>query len=59
MATTTSAPPPTWGQRVWEQGLPIAVVLLFTLALWYALTVYLNAPWAHSDRPSARTTGLA
>ena len=46
MATTTSAPPPTWGQRVSEQGLPIAVVLLFTLALWYALTVYLNAPGA-------------
>ena len=46
MATTTSAPPPTWSQRVSEQGLPIAVVLLFTLALWYALTVYLNAPGA-------------
>ena len=46
MATTTSAPPPSWGQRVSEQGLPIAVVLLFTLALWYALTVYLNAPGA-------------
>jgi NitT/TauT family transport system permease protein len=46
MATTTNAPPPTWGQRVSEQGLPIAVVLLFTLALWYALTVYLNAPGA-------------
>ena len=46
MATTTSAPSPTWGQRVSEQGLPIAVVLLFTLALWYALTVYLNAPGA-------------
>ena len=46
MATTTSGPSPSWGQRVSEQGLPIAVVLLFTLALWYALTVYLNAPGA-------------
>jgi NitT/TauT family transport system permease protein len=46
MATTTSGPPPSWGQRVSEQGLPIAVVVLFTLALWYALTVYLNAPGA-------------
>ncbi len=46
MATTTSRPSPSWGQRVSEQGLPIAVVLLFTLALWYALTVYLNAPGA-------------
>lgn len=45
MATTTSAPP-SWGQRVSEQGLPISAVLLFTLALWYALTVYLNAPGA-------------
>ena len=46
MATTTSAPSPSWSQRVSEQGLPVAVVLLFTLALWYALTVYLNAPGA-------------
>ena len=46
MATTTSAPPPNWGQRVSDQGLPIAVVLLFALAAWYALTVYLNAPGA-------------
>ena len=46
MATTTSAPSPSWGQRFAEQGPPIAVVLLFTLAIWYALTVYLNAPGA-------------
>jgi len=46
MATTTSAPPRSWAHRASEQGLPIAVVLLFTLAIWYALTVYLNAPGA-------------
>jgi NitT/TauT family transport system permease protein len=46
MATTTSAPLRSWAQRASEQGLPIAVVLLFTLAIWYALTVYLNAPGA-------------
>jgi len=46
MATTTSAPLRSWARRASEQGLPIAVVLLFTLAIWYALTVYLNAPGA-------------
>jgi NitT/TauT family transport system permease protein len=46
MATTTSAPPSRFSQRFAEQALPIAVVLLFTLAIWYALTVYLNAPGA-------------
>ena len=46
MATTTSAPSAGWGQRLGSQVLPVLVIMLATLAAWYALTVYLNAPGA-------------
>jgi len=46
MATTTSASATGWGQRLRSQALPVVVILLATLAAWYALTVYLNAPGA-------------
>ena len=46
MATTTNAPAAAWAQRLRSQVLPILVIALATLAAWYALTVYLNAPGA-------------
>ena len=46
MATTTKAAVPPIGARLLHQGLPIMVILAFAVAVWYALTVWLNAPGA-------------
>ena len=56
MATTTSpstapaAPSASlqasWFARVQEQGLPVVMILAGIVLVWYALTVYLNAPGA-------------
>jgi len=46
MATTTNAPAISVPQRLGSQVLPVLVIALATLAGWYALTVYLNAPGA-------------
>ena len=37
---------PTRLQRLWHQGLPVTVVLLAVLLLWYGATWMLNAPGA-------------
>ena len=42
----TSLAPTTWTGRLSHQGLPVAVVLLFLLAMWYAAALALNAPGA-------------
>jgi NitT/TauT family transport system permease protein len=36
----------TWPRRLWHQGLPVGVVLLAGLLLWYGLAWGLNAPGA-------------
>ena len=46
MATTTKAPTLPMGARLAHQGLPIAAILALTIAAWYGLTVWLNAPGA-------------
>ena len=46
MATTTKAAALPLGARLLHQGLPIAVILALSLAAWYTLTVWLNAPGA-------------
>ena len=46
MATTTKAQPKGLTSVLVQQGLPIAVVLITLLVLWYAGAVYLNAPGA-------------
>ncbi len=46
MATTTKAVVPPIGARLVHQGLPIMVILAFAVAVWYALTVWLNTPGA-------------
>jgi NitT/TauT family transport system permease protein len=46
MATTIKVPATSVSQRFGSQVLPVLVIALATLAGWYALTVYLNAPGA-------------
>ena len=46
MATTSKAPTLPMGARLLHHGLPIVAILALTLAAWYALTVWLNAPGA-------------
>jgi NitT/TauT family transport system permease protein len=44
MATTTNSTPQPWSLRLQVEGLPVLVIVAFTLLAWYALAVYLNAP---------------
>lgn len=46
MATTTSPRARTLGQRLLQQGVPVLVVLVAIVLLWYGLTVWLNAAGA-------------
>ena len=46
MATTTKAVALPIGSRLVHHGFPIAVILALSVAVWYALTVWLNTPGA-------------
>ena len=46
MATTSKTATVTWGTRLREQVMPVAVILAFVVLAWYGLTVALNAAGA-------------
>ena len=62
MATSNKAPPPPLARRMWDTGLPVTVLLIVLLAIWYGGAVGMNAsaaiervlepagnPWAWQD----------
>jgi len=43
MATSNKAPTPPLARRMWDTGLPVAVILIFFLLIWYAAAWGMNS----------------
>jgi NitT/TauT family transport system permease protein len=43
MATSNKAPPAPWSKRLWDNGVPVAVILMILLLAWYGAAWAMNA----------------